>query len=509
MDELVDKIRNDFQEKNVLEIFVVDEKGRPMEIFSGPSTELTAELLEAVLVMPGCFYIISIVGVEESLVSTDRLTRKDMIRKEFCWLTQPKAPKVTSRSASSVSLEWDSVRCCGVKSSLVASDVKYVIEVSEGRDWKPGFALGFAEGTDTEEYRMISRRNGVTSLTIDDLKPARWYHWRLGVEYMERLLYSDPVPVHTMKDVPQTPVRPRVQLLRAKNPVDPLIPSNRDPRLRLVWPAPHDNGAGIEKYQLQVKEELEIDFVGPETFARAPSPNTKSRGDGGEGGNDDTGDNSNMIGFIPASPSPRKLKVWCTVYCKQYAEAIIPAPGRGVMEWKFRVRAQSLEGWSGWSPILSISRWTHPKLFKYSMESTSSIVTEQALAIQQQISGSSQVMDIPTMPSIDDYPLGTTGIGIEEPTTTTLPSLTMMMDSLTSDSLIGSPSLAAAYGTDTGSFDELPNGLTPKKKSKIESFVEKETKMLSVRVPINPAILDQIVGEPLRYSAMTMGAGLR
>ena len=50
------------------------------------------------------------------------------------------------------------------------------------------------------------------------------------------------------------------------------------------------------------------------------------------------------------TPPAVKLEKWCVVYCKQYPEAVIPAPGRGVLEWKFRVRAQSSEGWSPWSP---------------------------------------------------------------------------------------------------------------------------------------------------------------
>ena len=140
-------------------------------------------------------------------------------------------------------------------------------------------------------------------------------------------------------------------------------------QIRLVWPAPHDNGASIDKYQLQVKEELEIDFVGPDTFAHADSPTSHAHAS--PTANADEDHKFAMIGMIPASPPPAKLDKWCVVYCKQYTEAMIPAPGRGVLEWKFRVRAQSSEGWSPWSPILSVNRWSHPKIFRYPLESES------------------------------------------------------------------------------------------------------------------------------------------
>jgi hypothetical protein len=97
MESLVSKIQNDFINHSVLEVFVLDESGSPMEIFAGPSAELTPELLDAALAMPGCFYVFSIVGVDEALVDSNKLTRAAMVRKEFCWMTQPTPPRVLER----------------------------------------------------------------------------------------------------------------------------------------------------------------------------------------------------------------------------------------------------------------------------------------------------------------------------------------------------------------------------------------------------------------------------
>ena len=66
MEELVTKIQNDFLEHRVLEVFVLDENGNPMEIFAGPSEELTPSLLEETLAMPGCFYVFRLLTLAQT-----------------------------------------------------------------------------------------------------------------------------------------------------------------------------------------------------------------------------------------------------------------------------------------------------------------------------------------------------------------------------------------------------------------------------------------------------------
>jgi hypothetical protein len=90
-------------------------------------------------------------------------------------------------------------------------------------------------------------------------------------------------------------VRPRVKLLKAKSAVDPSKNTSLV-RLRIFWSPPHANGCPVEKYQLQVKEELDLDLVGPETFSRAP---IAGGGHGGEHGGEAEEDDLGMIGRVP------------------------------------------------------------------------------------------------------------------------------------------------------------------------------------------------------------------
>jgi hypothetical protein len=364
MDKLIDKIRRDFEKHPVLEIFILDENGEPMEIFSGSSNDLSEELLSEVLAMPGCFYMFSIVGIEYGLVDSGRVTRHGMIRKEFCWLTEPTPPRMVTRKGKTITLEWDPAICCGLDPMVINPHVNYLLEVSEGHEWVPGGIHHFATGTVSNEFKLMARGIGMTKLIVQDLKPAQWYHWRLGVEYMGSVVYSESRPVPSLRAVPEAPSRPRVKVLKSKSQILPDDAAPREIRLRIFWSAPYANGAAIERYQLQVKEDLDIALIGPESWAHAPIAGTGSHGD-------EDGDHMGMIGLIPPPTDARILKQWTTVYSKQYTEAILPPPQKGVAEWRFRVRAKNSEGYSFFSIPLVINRQTHPSLFIHPPESSS------------------------------------------------------------------------------------------------------------------------------------------
>jgi hypothetical protein len=130
----------------------------------------------------------------------------------------------------------------------------------------------------------------------------------VGVEYMGSTVYSDSRAIPSLQAAPQMVVRPRVKLLKAKSAVDP---AKNTPlvRLRIFWSPPHANGYPVEKYQLQVKEELDLDLVGPETFSRAPIAGGHGGGHGeglsGEEGEHDLG----MIGRVPQSVWPCRISI--------------------------------------------------------------------------------------------------------------------------------------------------------------------------------------------------------
>jgi len=243
-------------------------------------------------------------------------------------------------------MAWDPVQCCGVDASLVSGNITYTLEVSVGHEWVPGGLHHFADGTDSGTFRTMGTGVGLTRLRVEDLKPAQWYHWRVRVNYMGSSVVSPARAVPSLKSVPETVVRPRVKLLKRKSVLDASKSSNRGVRLRIYWSAPYANGAPVERYQLQVKEELDLELVGPETFSHAPIAGAHS----GEG--DDDENHIGMIGLVPQQSNVTSLTKWATVFCKQYTECVIPAPQKGVSEWRFRVRAKNEAGWGPFSSHL-------------------------------------------------------------------------------------------------------------------------------------------------------------
>ena len=123
-------------------------------------------------------------GIDEKFVDSDRLSRHAMVRKEFCWMTEPLAPRLEARDGKSITMVWDPVQCCGVDQSLVSGNITYCLEVNQGHQWVPGGVHQFAEGTESGTFRLMGKGVGLTRLRVDDLKPAQWYHWRVRVDYL-------------------------------------------------------------------------------------------------------------------------------------------------------------------------------------------------------------------------------------------------------------------------------------------------------------------------------------
>jgi len=366
MNELCEKIRFDFKDHSIIEVFVLDENGDPLEIFGGPVGELTPALLGEALAQPGCFYVFSIVGVPHDLVNSNKLSRDNMIRKEFCWLTQPDKPRMVNRAGrKSMCVVWDEVKCCGLDVSMVAPALNYSIEVAQGHDWKGGvnYPAGFATGTEKEEnFRLMARGVGMTTLTVEDLSPAIWFHWRLCVEYMGKKVYSEVAHFATLPSVPEPTNVPEVRKLTAMSPVDPKVKAERDPKMLVKWTSPRSNGSKVILFQLQMKLDLDIDLVGPEDFGHAPIA-------GGRSDEEDDGSHMGMIGLIPQALPKEALSQWNTVYYHRATFCELATPAVGVRGVHLRVRAKNGEGWSDFSPVLSISRTNYPSLFRFLPES--------------------------------------------------------------------------------------------------------------------------------------------
>ena len=70
-------------------------------------------------------------------------------------------------------------------------------------------------------------------------------------------------------------------------------------------------------------------------------------------------------------PGSILISRWTSIYCNLDNKLKLVAPRLGVLGWNFKFRAQNSEGWSEFSPVLSIHHRSHPTLFDTpTMEST-------------------------------------------------------------------------------------------------------------------------------------------
>ncbi len=91
------------------------------------------------------------------------------------------------------------------------------------------------------------------SITINDLKPARWYHARVAIDYLGFHVVSETKSFHTVASVPSTPTVPRVYVIPVVNSFDLSsdLPSRHD--LMFSWSACAPNGSPIISYQVQLR----------------------------------------------------------------------------------------------------------------------------------------------------------------------------------------------------------------------------------------------------------------
>ena len=122
MEKLVHKIMSEFSDSPGIEVYVLDQAGDQVEIFKGMPGLLTINSLRRVLPDEGSFYIFSVVSVD-----LDQ-NPEDLVRKEFCWLTEPAQPVALSRTATTVSLSWAPINFCGVDPKLFGDSLQYILQ---------------------------------------------------------------------------------------------------------------------------------------------------------------------------------------------------------------------------------------------------------------------------------------------------------------------------------------------------------------------------------------------
>lgn len=328
MESIIRKVHTEYAHYDSIDVSLLGESGDFEIIYHGPAMRLKMHVISEALSFPGCFYILAF---QEAFSATFEFEFDDPLekeqanrrvldtRREICFLTDPVAPTLESRTANSVNLQWMSPLFCGMSSATFEGKFKYILEAAQGVEWKPGAVRHYISDTSDVDYKMICRGNALTFAEVRGLKPATWYHFRLCIEYMNKYVYSESRSIPTCKSIPDEPKKPRI---RPEKRVDK---SNKSilSKVKILWSVPGCNGAPIERYQLQLQEVT--------------------------------------YGNIDA-PFRYPLR-WNNVYNNFQNTCYLPLPAVDCLEWRLRLKAKNSEGWSGYGPVLVVNRNSHPILF--------------------------------------------------------------------------------------------------------------------------------------------------
>jgi hypothetical protein len=233
-------------------------------VYEGKPSKLTGYDFAHILRDPGCFYFFNISCLSDA--------NETILRRDLCWLTgrtvfflfiiifrvlphflDPVSPTVTNTTSSSFHVQWEPVRFCGISRPEMINSITFTLEVSEGVDWKENALAKYMNDNIAYSYKPLFRGKNITHAVIDHLKPAKWYHVRLVVDYLGIQVMSESASFHTMRAPPSTPGTPRMAVVPVRNSFDP---NSHDPaRLDMVisWNAAVPNGYPIEKYQVHLK----------------------------------------------------------------------------------------------------------------------------------------------------------------------------------------------------------------------------------------------------------------
>lgn len=304
----------------------------------------------------------------------------------------PLPPSVVKNTANTIEISWPAAKYCGISSPDFNDTIFYSIEIAEGIVWKEGFISKFINDVSATEYKQVLYNSNVYSATITDLEAARWYHIKLSISYGGRVAVSDSLSVHTARDVPSPPGRPRAYLLPVANMFN-FSDSSPKYKLSLTWTGSSSNGSLITKYKLQL---MALDSFGypvvdtdEKTLVKRMKVKIRNSDDMILGGavsavnkqsNQWTRSSGKSLVQIKNSlknrpNSPLKFSLadskagnignspWVTIYCNLNRSVTMSGPSNGELEWRFRVKALNNLGWSNWSELLVMNAMSFPLLF--------------------------------------------------------------------------------------------------------------------------------------------------
>lgn len=206
-------------------------------------------------------------------------------------------------------------------------------------------ASKFISDLSANEYKVLCRGPKLEELTIEDLKPAQWYHFRVTIEYAGTCVISAPRAFATLCAPPDKPRQPYVYLIMNEN--DMFTSRNRtQPQVRLTWGPPSGNGSQVVKYHVQIQEYFQ--------------QLSNKRGLSGGSQIVKSFEKNSISGAIGSTITPEK---WRTVYCNLVQAVLLEPPRPGCQAWGIRLRALNSSGWSEYSEPLLLDYMSHPHLF--------------------------------------------------------------------------------------------------------------------------------------------------
>ena len=342
MESIIRKVRSEYAQYDNVDVSLLTESGDFEVIYHGPAIRLKMQLISEALSLPGCFYILAFQqAFSETFefefddpVEKEQASRKVLdTRREICFLTDPVAPILQSRTSNSINLEWLSPLFCGMSNSTFEGKFNFILEAAEGIEWKPGVVRHFIAETSDVEYRMICRGNSLTFAEVRGLKPATWYHFRICIEFKGKYVYSESRAIPTCKSIPDVPKKPRIRAEKRSDNTNKTTVS----KVKVLWTVPGCNGAPIERYQLQLQEV---------TYGNIDDPK-------------------------------RYPLRWNNVYNNFQNSCFLPLPAVDCLEWRLRLKAKNSEGWTSYGPILVVNRKSNPVLFTAKGETGAVLSTSQ------------------------------------------------------------------------------------------------------------------------------------
>ena len=208
-------------------------------------------------------------------------------------------------------------------------------------------ASKFISDIAASDYKLLCKGPHLEEITVEDLKPAQWYHFRVTIEYAGTCVISESRAYATLCSAPDKPKQPYVYLIMNEN--DMFTSRTRSqPQVRLTWGPPASNGSQIVKYHVQIQEYFQQSPTrkGLSTSSLQSSPYQKA-----------------CRLSTPAGESLLPEK-WKTVYCNLVQTVLLDTPRSGCQAWGIRLRALNASGWSEYSDPLVLDYRSHPNLFE-------------------------------------------------------------------------------------------------------------------------------------------------